>query len=283
MAKTVIIFAVFAVLGYLLVADGETSMESSVTDSNYTLVWSDEFDTAGHPDADKWSYDVGDGCPRICGWGNNEQEYYTEQTLKNARVDDGHLIIEAHKETIGKRNYSSARLITKGKGDWTYGKIEVRAKNPSGTGTWPAIWMLPTENKYGGWPGSGEIDIMEHVGYASDSIFSTVHTLAYNHMHGTQRGGSKAIPDSESAFHVYGIDWKKDKIDFQIDGSTIFTFENEQKSLKEWPFDQDFHLILNLAVGGHWGGKYGVDDNIWPQSMLVDYVRVYKKDNENNF
>ena len=266
-----------------MMADQETTIVLDSHASNYTLVWSDEFDYEGLPDSEKWSYDIGDGCPHLCGWGNNEQEYYTEKTLKNARVENGQLIIEAHKETIADRNYSSARLVTKGKGDWTYGKIVVRAKNPSGKGTWPAIWMLPTENKYGTWPGSGEIDIMEHVGYAADSIFSTVHTVAYNHMHGTQKGGHKVVKDSESEFHSYGIEWDSRKIDFQIDGSTIFTFENEQKSSEEWPFDQDFHLILNLAVGGHWGGKYGVGDNIWPQRLLVDYVRVYKKDNERNF
>ncbi len=250
---------------------GENNSES------YQLVWSDEFDYEGLPDDNKWSYDIGNGCPNICGWGNNELEYYTESKLENARVENGHLIIEAHKEQVKYNKYSSARLVSKGKGDWTYGKIEVRSKNPSGRGTWPAIWMLPTENVYGGWPRSGEIDIMEHVGYVPDSIYGTVHTLAYNHGIKTQKGGQLAIADSESEFHIYMIEWTEEKIDFYIDEKKYFTFANEEKSSKEWPFDQAFHLILNIAVGGNWGGALGVDDTIWPQRMEVDYVRVYQK------
>ena len=244
---------------------------------SYKLVWSDEFDRDGHPDTSKWSYDVGNGCPRICGWGNNEKEYYTDNDLDNARVENGHLIIEAKNEPIHGYDYSSARLVTKGKGDWTYGRVEVRSKNPSGTGTWPAIWMLPSENTYGHWPSSGEIDIMEHVGYVPDTIYGTVHTKAYNHNIGTQKGGMLAVGDSESDFHVYSIEWTSEKIDFLIDESIYFSFKNEGLTSKEWPFDQSFHLILNLAVGGNWGGLHGIDDSIWPQRMEVDYVRVYQK------
>jgi len=244
---------------------------------DYQLVWSDEFDYEGLPDIDKWSYDVGDGCPVICGWGNNELQYYTDSNLDNARVADGILTIEAHKKQVHYKNYTSARLITKDKGDWRYGKLEVRAKNPSGKGTWPAIWMLPTDNKYGVWPRSGEIDIMEHVGYEPNKIYGTVHTLAYNHMRSTQKGGEVSIPDTESAFHNYGITWTQDKMEFFIDDDIYFTFVNEDKSSDEWPFDQKFHLLLNVAVGGNWGGKQGVDDSIWPQKMEVDYVRVFQR------
>ena len=242
------------------------------------LVWSDEFETAGLPDTTKWSYDVGNGCPNICGWGNNELQYYTQATLKNSRVENGHLIIEAHREDKDEMQYTSTRLVTKGKGDWKYGRIEVKAKLPSGKGTWPAIWMLPTDMSiYGGWPKCGEIDIMEHVGYSPDSLFGTIHTEAYNHIIGTQKGGSLEDESLESDFHVYALDWNEDRMVWYIDNKQYFEFRNEKKTYKEWPFDQKFHLIMNIAVGGNWGGKFGVDEDIWPQRMKVDYVRVYQR------
>lgn len=243
----------------------------------WDLVWADEFDTAGLPDSTKWSYDVGTGCPDICGWGNNELEYYTEKREKNARVENGHLIIEVHKEKMGERDYTSARLVSKNKGDWKYGRIEIRAKLPSGVGTWPAIWMLPTDWEYGGWPASGEIDIMEHVGYEPEKVYGTVHTKAFNHMIGTQVGDSIVIKDAEQEFHTYGIEWDAEQIHFFSDKQTYFTFKNKKTNSEAWPFDKRFHLILNLAVGGNWGGKYGVEDSIFPQRMEVDYVRVYKE------
>ena len=247
------------------------------TDKSKKIVWSDEFDYTGLPDSTKWSYDVGDGCdvPAGCGWGNNEAQFYTENAHKNARVENGYLIIEAHKEEIRNSKYTSARLVTKGKGDWKYGKIEVRAKLPEGLGTWPAIWMLSTDWEYGGWPESGEIDIMEHVGFMPDSILATVHTKAFNHLNHTQVGDSILINDAESKFHIYSLDWKPDHMDFYVDDALYFTFTNSQKTFREWPFDKRFHLILNIAVGGNWGGAHGIDDSIWPQKMMVDYVRVY--------
>lgn len=241
------------------------------------LVWADEFDEPGLPDTAKWSYDVGDGCPDICGWGNNELQYYTERRPENARVEDGHLIIEARRENYETREYTSARLVTREKGDWLYGRIEVRAELPSGLGTWPAIWMLPTDWAYGGWPKSGEIDIMEHVGYEPDSIYGTVHTEAYNHTLGTQRGGQLFVPDCEQAFHVYAIDWTPDQIDWYVDDQLYHSFPNEGSGYEVWPFDQPFHLIMNIAVGGNWGGNRGVAEDIWPQRMTVDYVRVYQR------
>ncbi|MFN7330225.1 MAG: family 16 glycosylhydrolase, partial [Bacteroidota bacterium] len=148
------------------------------------LVWADEFDFEGVPDSTKWSYDLGDGCPHVCGWGNNEAQYYTQRT-KNVRIENGNLVIEAHQNSINGRAYSSARIISKHKGDWLYGRVEVRAKLPKGRGTWPAIWMLPTDWKYGGWPTSGEIDIMEHVGYDQGVIHGTLHCKKYNHIQQT--------------------------------------------------------------------------------------------------
>lgn len=241
----------------------------------YKLIWFDEFDYQGLPDSNKWSYDVGDGCPNVCGWGNNELEYYTENRLENARVEGGNLIITARKENFGTKQYSSARLVTREKGDWTYGRIEVRAELPSGKGTWPAIWMLPTDWSYGGWPDSGEIDIMEHVGYEPNKIYGTVHTKAFNHSIDTQKGGEIEVLDCEEQFHTYAIEWSYNKIDFLVDENLYFSFSREN-GFEKWPFDKRFHLLLNIAIGGNWGGAEGVDETIFPQEMKVDYVRVYQ-------
>ena len=240
-----------------------------------TLVWSDEFDESGSPDSSRWSYDLGDGCPDICGWGNNELQYYTQRP-ENIRVEDGKLIIEAHKEPFEGRDYTSARLVSREKGDWKYGYVETRAKLPQGTGVWPAIWMLPTDWEYGGWPASGEIDIMEHVGYNPDLIYGTVHTKAFNHGIGTQKGDSIQVAGLPDQFHTYAIDWSPERINFLVDEEVYHTFENEGSGFEAWPFDQAFHLLMNVAVGGNWGGAKGVDESIWPQRMEVDYVRVYQ-------
>lgn len=237
---------------------------------NGQLIWSEEFDYEGLPDHSKWSYDVGDH-----GWGNNELQFYTQENQRNSRVEKGILIIEAHQDSTYEKGYSSARLHTKGKAYWKYAYIEVKAKLPKGVGTWPAIWMLPEENKYGGWPKSGEIDIMEHVGFDQGNVHGTVHTEAFNHTKGTQKGMQINVNDCSEVFHVYGIDWRKDRIDFYLNGEKYHTFDNSGNDWKEWPFDHHFHLILNIAVGGNWGGAKGVDPDIWPQRMEIDYVRVY--------
>lgn len=259
-------------------AEKQSSEESQTTteENAANLVWSDEFNYSGAPDSTKWGYDLGDGCPNVCGWGNNELEYYTSDS-KNVRVENGNLIIEVHKDRADSlKPYSSARLVSKNKGDWLYGKIEVKAKLPSGVGTWPAIWMLPTEWKYGGWPESGEIDIMEHVGYDHGNVHGTVHTKAFNHSIGTQKGDSVLIKTVADEFAVYAINWTPDQIEFMVNGEIYNIFTNNGQGFEAWPFDQKFHLLLNIAVGGNWGGKYGVDDSIWPQSMEIDYVRIYK-------
>lgn len=254
---------------FLLFAIGSPIIISAQNEC-YQLVWSDEFDYAGKPDSDKWGYDVGGG-----GWGNGEEQYYTDR-LENSFVENGILTIVAKKEEYGGKSYTSARLITKNKGDWKYGKVEVMAKIPPGRGTWSAIWMLPTDWEYGGWPESGEIDIMEHVGYDPNRIHGTVHTEAYNHSTNTQKGASKIISTSQTEFHLYTIEWFEDRIDFLIDDVKFFTFNNEYKSSAEWPFDKRFHLLLNIAIGGSWGGIQGIDDTIFPTSMEIDYVRVYQ-------
>ncbi len=226
------------------------------------LVWADEFNYKGLPDTARWGYDKGDGCPDVCGWGNNELQYYTWNRKENAHVSG--------------KNYTSARLVSKNKGDWKYGRIEVKAKLPKGKGIWPAIWMLPTNWEYGGWPHSGEIDIMENVGYMPDSVFGSVHTGAFNHLQGTQKTKGVLRKDLSSSFHVYAIEWTENAIHFFVDNEEYLVFKNTGVNAEEWPFDKSFHLLLNIAVGGNWGGKFGINDNIFPQKMMVDYVRVYQ-------
>jgi beta-glucanase (GH16 family) len=236
------------------------------------LVWSDEFDYSGLPDAAKWSFDT-DG--NASGWGNNESQYYTSGRLENAEVKDGFLYITARKEDCEGFSYTSARLRTRGKGDWLYGRVEVRAKLPDGRGMWPAIWMLPTDWAYGNWPTSGEIDIMENVGYDPYRIVASVHTESFNHSIGTQKSALKTVTSCYSDFHVYELQWDSKEIRIYVDKILYFTFKNDGSGYKAWPFDKRFHLLLNIAVGGSWGGQQGIDDSIFPRQMVVDYVRVY--------
>ncbi|MEA5258532.1 glycoside hydrolase family 16 protein [Arcicella aquatica] len=237
-----------------------------------TPIWADEFDKDGLPDSKKWNYDVGGS-----GWGNNELEYYTKENLKNARVENGKLVIEAIKENFNGNSYTSARLVTKGKGDFLYGRFEIKAKLPAGRGTWPAIWMLATEQSYSDkyWPDNGEIDIMEHVGYDPGRVHASIHTKSFNHVIGTQVTTNMMVDDFDKAFHEYRLDWTPNKIEMYIDAKLYFTFENTGKGFAEYPFDKKFHLLLNLAVGGNWGGVKGVDESVFPQRMEVDYVRIY--------
>lgn len=245
-------------------------VQKNPASSEQRLVWSDEFNTGSLPDTTRWKYDIGGH-----GWGNNELQYYTNRDHGNAFIENGQLIIEARRETFENRNYTSARLVTKGKGDWKYGRIEVRARIPSGLGTWPAIWMLASTTPLR-WPDDGEIDIMEHVGFDQGKVHASVHTKAYYHSIGTQKTAFTMVPDCSENFHVYALDWNAEEIRVSIDGNIFFTFHNEQTTRAAWPFDQPFHLLLNIAVGGNWGGQKGVDENIWPRRMEVDYVRVYQ-------
>ena len=236
-----------------------SSCQSQTKD--WKLIWSDEFNYSGLPDSTKWNYDIGGH-----GWGNNELQFYTSKRKENARVENGKLIIEAIREKWENKDYTSARLVTKGKGDWKYGKIEVSAKIPSGLGTWPAIWMLGTKNPFN-WPDDGEIDIMEHVGFDQGRIHGSVHTKKYNHVIGTQKTAQTMVPDCSDAFHVYSVEWDAEHVSIAIDGKSYFNFKNEHSGYDAWPFDNKLHLLLNIAVGGNWGGQKGVDEKIWPRRM----------------
>jgi len=248
--------------------------QKQTDESNWELVWSDEFNYSGLPDSKKWSYET-EG--NASGWGNNEAQYYTNARLKNAEVKDGILFIHAIKEDFEGKKYTSARLATKSKGDWLYGKVEVKAKLPEGRGMWPAIWMLPTDWSYGKWPASGEIDIMETVGYDPNVIVTSAHTQSYNHVIGTQKSSKVTIPDCYSEYHTYTLEWEASEYRVYVDSNLYFTFKNEENGFAVWPFDKRFHLLLNVAVGGNWGGQKGIDDSIFPQTMAVDYVRIYQK------
>jgi beta-glucanase (GH16 family) len=232
--------------------------------------WYDEFDYSGLPDPTKWGYDLGAG-----GWGNNELQFYTD-SLRNASVANGVLTITAIREDHLGSQYTSARLVSRKKGDILYGRVEARAKLPAGVGTWPAIWMLPTDWEYGGWPSSGEIDIMEHVGYDQDMVHMSTHCEAYYWVLGNQKTAKKKVDGATTSFHLYRVDWTPYAIRGYIDDQLVFTSFNEGTGYKAWPFDKRFHVILNIAVGGGWGGQQGIDENAFPASMEIDYVRFYR-------
>ena len=265
--------------GFWARATRSKMLEMQTRYDGYALVWSDEFNTGTIPDTEKWNYRTGDGCPKLCGFGNGEWQVYTDGVSENARVENGKLIIQSHNEPIGNAEYSSARLNSRYKGDWLYGRFEIRAIMPSGRGTWPAIWMMPSDMEYGDWPKSGEIDIMEHVGYKPDEVSGTVHTEHFNHMIGTHKGVHHPFSGSEDNFSTYGIEWTPEKIDFFVDDEVYFSFENTGEGAADFPFDKRFYMILNIAVGGNLGGQQGVDPTAFPTQMEIDYVRVYQQGN----
>ncbi len=246
---------------------------SSESTSNYQLVWSDEFNISGMPDTAKWDYDT-EG--NDAGWGNNEVQFYTKERIENTRIESGVLKITALKEEYQGYNYTSARLISKA--DWKYGKIEVNAKLPRGRGTWSAIWMMPGGWSFntGNWPDVGEFDIMEHVGHDLGVIHASAHSRDYQWQKGTQQTDTIHIKDVAEAFHSYIWEWTPDVVRAYVDDVLYFEYRNEGLGASKWPYDKPFYLILNVAVGGAWGGMKGIDDDAFPQTMEVDYVRVFQ-------
>lgn len=241
---------------------------------DYRLVWSDEFDYSGLPDSAKWIYDT-EG--NEASWGNNEAQYYTVGKKENAFVNDGFLHITALKKDAGGKNYTSARLVSKA--DWKYGKVEVRAKLPDGRGTWPAIWMMPGGWSFndGNWPDIGEIDIMEHVGYDLGTVHSSAHSKDYQWQKGTQKTATIQVDGVSEKFHSYILEWTPDVLKAYVDDTLFFEYQNEGLGESKWPYDKPFYLILNVAVGGAWGSVKGIDDSAFPQTMEIDYVRIYQK------
>lgn len=242
--------------------------------ADWVKVWSDEFDRPGLPDPVNWGYER--GMVR-----NNEAQYYTTNRLENARVEGGKLIIEARREDWPpdrkRASYTSASLTTRKRHDWTRGRIEARAQIPSARGTWPAIWMLGTNTASGGWPNCGEIDILETVGHEKDTVFGTLHTGRYNHLKGTARGGKTVVKNLADDFHVFAVEWFPDRIDFYCDTTKYFSVAKKPgDGQPEWPFDSGHYLLVNLAIGGSWGGQKGIDEAAFPQRFVIDYVRVYR-------
>ena len=245
----------------------------------WNLVWSDEFE-ADQLETDKWSFQFGTGSQfGLVGWGNNELQYYTDRE-ENVFLEDGLLHITALEESFEGRNYTSARIRTINKGDWKFGKIEIMAKLPEGQGMWPAIWMLPTEEVFGGWPKSGEIDITELVGHQPSTVHGTVH-FGQDWPENRSRTSTYSLDSGKFSenFHLFSIEWEEDEIRWYVDGEQYHTIQPEDLEPENYPFNEQFHLILNLAVGGNWPGNPD-SSTVFPQSMLVDYVRVFEKAEE---
>jgi beta-glucanase (GH16 family) len=232
--------------------------------NNDVLIWADEFNTDGSPCSKNWGYDLGAG-----GWGNNELQFYT---ASNVSVENGSLKIKVIKEPFQGSEYTSSRIKSQSRFSFTYGKVEVRAKLPNGGGTWPAIWMLGDNITSIGWPACGEIDIMEHVGNRPGWTSSAIHNPAgYG---GGYFGDEQYIADATSAFHVYGVIWTQDKIEFTVDDEIHFTYSPDVKDSNTWPFTAKQFLILNIAMGGNLGGN--IPSNFTNSTMEIDYVRVYQ-------
>ena len=269
--------AAYFLSGLLFLTIGTAVGQDSppATPVNLKLVWSDEFD-GDSLDYSKWGVEE-----NAFGGGNNELQIYTDRTA-NVRVENGSLVLEAHNDKAGisgtVRDYSSGRVRTKHRGDWKYGRIEVRAKLPIGQGIWPAIWMLPTDNKYGGWAASGEIDIMEYRGQNPQDVLGTLH-YGGGWPKNTHSGATYTLPSGTFAddFHTFAVDWEEGKIVWLVDGKPYQTQTkwNSDGGKFPAPFDQEFHLLLNLSVGGNFLGNPDATTT-FPQAFLIDYVRVYQ-------
>ncbi len=259
-----------------LIDDNNCIYDSFADSTIWDLVWNDEFNQSTI-DISKWNHEI---------WGpgmvNNELQAYTN-SVHNSYINDGNLIIKALNENYGNANYTSARLTSSGKGDFLYGRIDIKAILPSGEGTWPAIWMLPTDWVYGSWPSSGEIDIIEHVGCNLNVVKGSVHTAECNWNNNCPNqlaggnGQDQYIPNVTNSYNIYSIEWSSSKIDFFINNNHYWTYSNIGQGPGMWPFDQKFHIILNLAIGGSWGGICPIDNSSFPQEMKIDFVRVYQK------
>ncbi|MEO9869428.1 glycoside hydrolase family 16 protein [Ekhidna sp.] len=242
----------------------------------YKTVWEDNFDF-DKIDHEFWTVVTGDGCPDLCGWGNKELQYYTDLP-ENVRIENGVLVLEAHLKDTVDSFFSSAKLATKGKLDFRYGRFEMKAKLPVGRGTWMAFWMLPTVDGNAEWPADGEIDIVEHVGYNPGTIYGAIHTTKYNGMIGTHKVDSVYVKNVDSEFHVYAVEWSENEIKWFVDDNMYNHLKRNEDDVAGWPFNQyDYHLIINLAVGGTWGGKAGVEKSAFPQRLEIDYVRYLTK------
>lgn len=239
----------------------------------YTLAWADEFN-GSTLNTTIWSHENGDGCPGLCGWGNNELQFYTSRP-ENLFFQNGKLIIEARAESHNGKNYTSSKILTRDKKMVRFGRIDIRARLPRGKGIWPAFWMLPQNNVYGGWPRSGEIDIMEMVGHEPAKVHGTIHYGPGPGSTQASRSYSLSSGSFYDEFHVFSLEWKPDQIQWFVDGNLYHTVTKAGLSAATYPFNEAFFLIFNLAVGGNWPGNPDASTS-FPQWLIVDYVRVYQ-------
>jgi beta-glucanase (GH16 family) len=255
------------------VAFTNTGFDAPTSYPGYTLAWSDEFNGTSL-NTSYWANQNGDGCPNICGWGNNELEYYTDRP-ENLFFQDGKLLIEARKESFGGRQYTSSKILTAGKKTFKFGRIDIRARLPKGKGIWPALWLLPQDNLFGGWPRSGEIDLMELVGHEPNKVYGTLHFGPGPGSTQISRGYTLPSGNFSDEFHVFSLEWKQDQIKWLIDGNVYSTVNKADLGSNTYPFNEQFFLIFNLAVGGNWPGSPDAVTT-FPQWMIVDYIRVYQ-------
>jgi len=251
-------------------------LTQNTTGEDWVVAWSDEFETDGLPDTAKWTYDIGNW-----GWGNNELQYYTEGRSENARIEDGNLIIEAHKGDMGEK-WTSARLTTRGKTSFIYGRMEFRARVPVNRGNWAAGWTLGDAYVDElSWPYCGEIDIMESVGFELDDesgdglAHASIHCGAYYFKLNNQPTSITPVKDMNEEYHIYAVEWTPEYIKGFVDEVHYFTYEDTSDTLT-WPYNEPQNLILNLAMGGGWGGAQGMDETMSSQRIVIDYVRVYE-------
>lgn len=257
--------------GLVIPSGGYQSPESY---DGYTLKWADEFDGETLNTAD-WTFEIGDGCPNNCGWGNNELQYYRED---NTSIVDGHLVITAKEQNFGNHDYTSSRLVTKGKRQFKFGRIDIRAALPEGKGLWPALWMLGSNVDAVGWPASGEIDIMELTGDLPNRVVGTVHYGANlgDHQQNTNALYLSGTDNFQDAFHVFSINWENNLIEFLVDDVVFHTITPASLNGATYPFNKNFFFIFNVAVGGNFPGSPD-SSTPFPQHMIVDYIRVFQK------
>jgi beta-glucanase (GH16 family) len=254
----------------------ESATSTPVQENNgWEQVWADEFEQpdGSPPDPQKWNHQEGGN-----GWGNGELQHYTD-LIDNSFIQDGMLVIQAKEEYMMGRNYTSARLTTQFKGDWTFGRWEIRARLPDAQGIWPAFWLLPSRGNYGSGPAGGEIDIMELIGSEPNRVYGTLHfgNPAEHSSGNFDLPGGKTFSDD---FHVFVVEWEPDEIRWYVDDVLFHSrqdwFTSAKGATYPAPFDQNFYLLVNVAVGGHWPGSPD-ETSIFPQSLYVDYIRVYQR------
>lgn len=250
-----------------------TGYDAPTSYPGYSLAWADEFNGTSLNTA-HWAHQNGDGCPNLCGWGNNELEYYTDRP-ENLFFQDGNLVIEARKEAFSGKGYTSSKILTAGKKPIKFGRIDIRAILPKGKGIWPAFWLLPQGEVFGGWPRSGELDLMEMVGHEPNKVYGTLH---YGPGPGSiQISRSYTLPSGtfSDEYHVFSVEWKQDQIKWFVDGNLFSTVHKNDFGAVNYPFNEEFYLIFNLAVGGNWPGNPDAT-TVFPQWMVVDYIRLYQ-------